>query len=44
MNTTLNYLDATELEPVRTPDFSLADFLTGVGTGIAVGMLLCGGA
>lgn len=32
-----------ELETVAEP-FDLADFLTGVGAGIAIGMLFCGGA
>jgi hypothetical protein len=32
-----------ELEMVATPG-DLADFITGVGTGIAIGMLICGGA
>jgi len=32
-----------ELEIVAAP-FSLADFLTGVGAGIAIGVLICGGA
>lgn len=32
-----------ELEAVVAPG-DLADFLTGVGAGIAIGMLICGGA
>ncbi len=32
-----------ELEVVTAPS-DLADFLTGVGAGIAIGMLICGGA
>ena len=33
-----------ELETVIAPESDFADFLTGVGAGIAIGMLLCGGA
>ena len=32
-----------ELETVIAPS-DVADFLTGVATGIAIGMLICGGA
>jgi len=32
-----------ELEPIAAPS-DFADFLTGVGAGIAIGMLICGGA
>jgi hypothetical protein len=32
-----------ELENVVAPG-DIADFITGVGTGIAIGMLICGGA
>jgi len=33
-----------ELEPMVTPDSDVADFLTGLAAGIAIGMLICGGA
>jgi len=33
-----------ELEPVVAPDSDVADFLAGLGAGIAIGMLICGGA
>ena len=32
-----------ELETIAAPG-ELADFLTGLGAGIALGMLICGGA
>ena len=32
-----------ELETIAAPG-DLVDFLTGLGTGIAVGVLICGGA
>jgi len=32
-----------ELEPIAAPG-DVADFLTGLGAGIALGMLICGGA
>jgi len=33
-----------ELETVAVPDSDFLDFLAGVGAGIAIGLLLCGGA
>ena len=33
-----------ELEAIVAPDSDVADFLTGLATGIAIGMLICGGA
>ncbi len=42
----MNMIMVEELETVTAPmtDQDIVDFITGVGTGIAIGMLICGGA